>query len=197
MLLYLSAICGYLSIYVIPPADPRLAVQSISVGHSIHIPKFPRHAVVITVSDSCFIGTRVDRSGPAVAEVLREAGYQVAHTEIVPDEQSVIEAALTRLATGNHFVATTGGTGLAARDVTPEATRAVCDRLVEGIAEHMRAEGLRQSPMAPLSRAVCGTRGGSLVLNLPGSTAGAVAAVQAVLPLVGHALDILAGRTEH
>ena len=96
-----------------------------------------------------------------------------------------------------RLVATTGGTGIAARDVTPEATRAVCDRLIEGIPERMRAEGAKKTPKAALSRAVCGVRGTSLILNLPGSPAGAVESLQAVIDVLPHAIQILAGRTEH
>jgi len=156
-----------------------------------------RQAVVITVSDRCHSGTRQDLSGPAVFEVLQGARYEVVHTEIVPDEQVAIEQTIIRLAVGNILVVTTGGTGIAPRDVTPEATRAVCERIVEGIAEFIRAEGLRQTRMAPLSRGICGIRGASLVLNLPGNTAGAIASLQSVLPLLAHALDLLAGNTEH
>jgi molybdopterin adenylyltransferase len=172
----------------------HFAVQSMPV-----IPKTPqiRQAVVITVSDSCHAGSRVDLSGPAVAEHLRAAGFTVLGSEIVPDDQPQIQQALLRHATGNILVVTTGGTGIAARDITPEATRAVCERLIEGIPEYMRADGLRQSPMAPLSRAVCGSRGAALLLNLPGSPAGAVASLAAVLPLLCHALDLLAGHTAH
>jgi len=92
---------------------------------------------------------------------------------------------------------TTGGTGISARDVTPEATRKVCERLLDGVAELMRAEGLKQTPFAALSRGVCGTIGASLVLNLPGNPAGANQSLKAVLPLIPHALDLLAGKTEH
>ncbi len=111
---------------------------------------------------------------------------------IVPDEQKLIEEALIAASDVSELVVTTGGTGLSPRDVTPEATCSVCDRMVDGIGEIMRAEGLKQTPYAALSRAVCGTRERSLILNLPGSPRGAVTSLGAVLPVVGHALALMA-----
>ena len=154
-------------------------------------------AAVLTVSDSCARGERQDASGPAVAAALKAKGFEVVAREVVPDQVTAIRPALQRLAERARLVVTTGGTGVAEKDVTPEATRAVCDRLVEGIAERMRAEGARKTPLAALSRGVCGIRGASLVLNLPGSPAGATESLAAVIDLLPHALDLLAGKTEH
>ena len=154
-------------------------------------------AIVITVSDSCSRGEREDLSGPAVTQELESQGFDVPEPILVPDERPAIEDALRSAAARARLVVTTGGTGIAARDVTPEATRAVCERLIDGIPELMRAEGRLRTVRAPLSRALCGTIGSTLVLNLPGSPAGAVASLRAVAPLLSHALDLLAGDTRH
>jgi len=137
-------------------------------------------AAVVTVSDSCARGERQDLSGPAVAELLKKCGFQVVICEIVSDDQIKLQNLLIRLTREVRLVVTTGGTGIAPRDVTPEATRAVCDRLLEGVAERMRSEGLKKTPFAVLSRGVCGVRGKALILNLPGSPAGAVESLEAV-----------------
>ncbi len=154
-------------------------------------------AAVVTVSDSASHGRRADTSGPAVAAALEAKGFRIVAREMVPDESTAIENALVRLTERARLVVTTGGTGVAVRDVTPEATARICDRLVEGIAERMRAEGARKTPLAALSRALCGIRGSSLVLNLPGSPAGATESLAAVIDLLPHALDLLAGKTAH
>lgn len=154
-------------------------------------------AVVLTVSDRCAAGLQVDLSGPAVASVLAVAGMEAPIRATLPDEFEQIAHALRHYAAKADLIVTTGGTGLALRDVTPEATRLVCDRLVEGLAERMRAAGLAQTAMAPLSRAVCGCIGRTLIINLPGSPAGAESSLRSILALLPHALELLAGRTEH
>ena len=154
-------------------------------------------AAVVTVSDSCARGEREDLSGPAVAQFLQKHHFSVTVREVVPDESIPIQNLLIRLAREVRFVVTTGGTGIAARDVTPEATMAVCDRVLDGVAERMRSEGSKKTPYAALSRGVCGVRGKALILNLPGSPAGAVESLEAVVGLVPHAIDLLSGRMEH
>jgi molybdopterin adenylyltransferase len=154
-------------------------------------------AAVVTVSDSCSRGERQDQSGPAVAQLLEKLKFSVLVREVVPDDSTRIEDMIMRLADQVRLIVTTGGTGIAVRDVTPEATRRVCDRLIEGLAEYMRAEGVKKTPFAALSRGVCGVRGQALILNLPGSPAGAVESLEFVANLLPHAIDLLSGKTEH
>ena len=154
-------------------------------------------AAVLTVSDSSSRGERQDLSGPAVAEVLSRNNFQVVAREIVPDERTAIAALIVKLALQARLVVTTGGTGIAKRDVTPEATRAVSDRLLEGVAERMRLEGSKKTPFAALSRGLCGVKGESIILNVPGSPKGAVESLEAVVELLPHALQLLGGKTEH
>jgi len=154
-------------------------------------------AAVLTISDSAFRKTREDLSGPRLQQILKDSGFEITLSKVLPDEAQQIAAALRTAAVQARFVVTTGGTGIAARDVTPEATQRVCDRLLDGVAQLMRAEGLKQTPFAALSRGVCGTIGTSIVLNLPGNPAGAEQSLKTVLPLISHALDLLEGKTEH
>jgi molybdopterin adenylyltransferase len=154
-------------------------------------------AAVLTVSDRCAAGTRLDESGPAVVRMLEAAGLRVVCTRTLPDEMTEIAHELRHCAAKADLVLTTGGTGLAPRDVTPEATITVCDRRVDGLSELMRTAGLAETPRAALSRAICGCIGSSLVVNLPGSPAGAQTSLKAILHLLPHALHLLAGRTAH
>jgi len=154
-------------------------------------------AAVLTVSDSSARGERNDASGPAVAKALEDHQFTIVETRVVADDYGAIQKAIVELARKARLVVTTGGTGISARDVTPEATRSVCGRVLEGISERMRREGEKKTPFALLSRGLCGVCGTSLVLNLPGSPAGAVESLQAVVEVLPHAIQILAGKTEH
>jgi molybdenum cofactor synthesis domain-containing protein len=152
-------------------------------------------AAVLTVSDGVSGGTRADESGDVAEELLRGAGFEAITRSLVSDERALIESRLRELAERHRLVVTTGGTGFGPRDVTPEATRAVLDREAPGLAELMRAAGLAKTPMASLSRAVAGALGDSLIINLPGSPTGVRESLDAVLPVLPHAVELLAGAT--
>jgi molybdopterin adenylyltransferase len=156
-------------------------------------------AAVITISDSVAAGTRLDKSGPAVRDRLEQLGWKVSVTEVIPDEAEEIRARLATLADGGQVAAifTTGGTGLAPRDVTPEATRTVLEREIPGFGEIMRQKGRESTPLAALSRSLAGTRGRVLIVNLPGSPKGAIESLDAIVELAPHVLDLLQGNTEH
>jgi molybdopterin adenylyltransferase len=152
-------------------------------------------AAVLTVSDGVSGGTRDDESGDVAERLLRDAGFDTVDRSLVPDERPRIESSIRELARSHRLVVTTGGTGFGPRDVTPEATRAVLDREAPGLAELMRAAGLEKTPMAALSRAIAGAVGDSLILNLPGSPKGVRESLEAVLPVVPHAVELLGGTT--
>lgn len=153
-------------------------------------------AKVLTVSDGVAAGTRADTAGPAVSERLQAIGFEVLELAACADGVDEVATALASLTAGFHgVVVTTGGTGLGPRDLTPEATRSVIDREAPGLAEAMRAASPR--PYGLLARGVCGARGQSLILNVPGSEKGALECLDAVIDAVPHALDLLAGNTSH
>ena len=154
-------------------------------------------ARVITCSDAASRGERVDKSGPAIREILA-ASYDVDAVIVVSDDvDAVAEAIEAATGDGVRLVVTTGGTGIAARDVTPEATLRVCEKVIPGFGELMRSASLQKTAMAPLSRAQAAIRGTALIVNLPGSESGARENLQAVLHLIPHALQLLEGKTEH
>ncbi len=150
---------------------------------------------VLTISDKGSRGEREDTAGPAVMEMLKNAGAEIIHYEVIPDEADVISARIIKLSdeSGAGLIVTAGGTGVSPRDVTPEATRAVIDRELPGMAEAMRAESLKKTPHAMISRAACGIRGKTLIINLPGSLKGAKENLAVVLPAIPHAIEKICG----
>ncbi len=155
-------------------------------------------AHVITISDGASHGKRDDKSGPALVGILYANQFEVTGPEIVPDERDQIAAAITKAADGgSNLVITTGGTGLGPRDVTPQATASVIDYDVPGLTELMRRAGLETTPMAALTRGLAGVRGKTLVINVPGSPRGAMQSLEAVIPVLEHALALLRGETKH
>jgi molybdenum cofactor synthesis domain-containing protein len=162
------------------------------------MPGFYR-AAIVTVSDSVAQATREDLSGPAVRRVLEEAGWTIKSAEVLPDDFSLIRERLGALTSDVDVdaVFTTGGTGVGPRDRTPEATTSVMERSLPGLAEMMRREGMRKTPLAALSRAVAGVKGKVLLVNLPGSPTGAEESLRAILEVLPHAVDVVRGEPVH
>jgi molybdenum cofactor synthesis domain-containing protein len=156
-------------------------------------------AAILTISDSVFSGIRVDKSGAGLRRRLEQLGWTVAISESIPDEIDRIALRLKDLADSRSVQAifTTGGTGIAARDVTPEAARSILDREIPGLGEVMRSKGRESTPLAALSRSLAGSRGSVLIVNLPGSPRGALESLDAIVELIPHIVDLLSGRTEH
>lgn len=155
-------------------------------------------AHVITVSDGVSAGTRTDTSGPALLGLLERDRFEVSGPEVVPDDHTrITDAIVAAVVAGADLVVTTGGTGLGPRDVTPQTTSMLIDYEVPGLGELMRRAGASSTPMAALSRGVAGVRGRSLILNVPGSSKGATESLEAVLPALGHAIQLLHGNTKH
>ena len=155
-------------------------------------------ALVITVSDGVSARTREDESGRALVRILKNAGFEVMEPVVVPDEeQRIADAIVAAAERGTDVVVTTGGTGLGPRDVTPQATAGVIDFEVPGIGEAMRRAGATNTPMAALSRSMAGVRGQTLIINVPGSPKGAAESLEAVVPILAHAIKLLHGDTKH
>lgn len=156
-------------------------------------------AVAITVSDGCAFGKREDLSGVLLVELLTEAGATVVDKVIVSDELELLKVTLKTHADRDdvNLIITTGGTGFAPRDNTPEATRAVIEKEAQGLAEAMRYESLKVTPMAMISRGVCGIRNGTLIINLPGSPKGVRESFEVIKPVLQHAINLIEGNTEH
>ena len=154
---------------------------------------------ILTISDSSAAGRREDRSGAALREFAEARGWIVSAAAVLPDERDQIAALLVTLCADQaaDVILTTGGTGFAPRDVTPEATRDVIEREAPGLAEFMRFEGRKSTSFAAISRGVAGIRGRALIVNLPGSPKGAVESIQVIADLLPHSVDLLQGRTEH
>ena len=149
---------------------------------------------IITVSDKGAKGEREDKSGPLIEEMMRERGFEVIFREIVPDEKEEIKALLLEgVKRGADLVVTTGGTGVSPRDITPEATREVIDRELPGFSEAMRMEGFKRTPHAIISRGVCGVRGRTLIVNLPGSPKGVREGLEVILPAIPHTVEKIRG----
>lgn len=155
--------------------------------------------IILTISDSSNAGTREDRSGPALKARCEEMGWQVLRIDVLPDEAAKIQTTLWSIADGHaaDLVLTTGGTGAAPRDVTPEAVRAVLEKEIPGLGELMRAEGLKHTPLAALSRSLGGTLKSTLIVALPGSPKGATESLNAIVNLVPHVIDLVNGKTGH
>ena len=159
----------------------------------------PIRAVVITVSDACSRGERKDESGDALRQLLKEAGAEIVDTKIVPDDLTPLTETLREFAdrADINLIVSTGGTGFGPRDNTPEATLAIIQRQAPGLAEAMRIETLKQTPMAMISRGVCGIRSGTLIVNLPGSPKAVRESFAVIRPVLSHAIALLAGQTQH
>jgi molybdenum cofactor synthesis domain-containing protein len=156
-------------------------------------------AVAITVSDACSRGTRKDESGETLVQLLKDTGAEIVATKVVPDDLAPLSEILREFADRNdvNLIVTTGGTGFSPRDNTPEATVAVIERAAPGLAEAMRMEGLKQTPMAMISRGVCGIRSGTLIVNLPGSPKGVRESFAVIKPALNHAIALLAGNSQN